>query len=72
MDPGVENAAVPIALPMSFDIDSSGGWATSLAVARKGLYWLVTRPPTSTLTSSLYLDTVYVEWTAEDDSNLYS
>lgn len=71
VDPGLANAAVPRTLPVSFDIDSSGGWATSLAVARQGLYWLATRPATSTLTSSLHLDPLLVEWTDTDTQRLH-
>ena len=71
VDPGLANAAVPQTLPISFDIDSSGGWATSLAVARQGLHWLATRPATSTLTSSLHLDPLLVEWTDTNTQRLY-
>ncbi|CAG8880478.1 unnamed protein product, partial [Penicillium egyptiacum] len=71
VDPGVANAAVPRTLPVSFDIDSSGGWATSLAVARQGLHWLATRPASSTLTSSLHLDPLLVEWTDVDTQRLH-
>ncbi|OQD79306.1 hypothetical protein PENSOL_c320G10888, partial [Penicillium solitum] len=71
VDPGLANAAVPQTLPMSFDIDSSGGWATSLAVARQGLHWLATRPATSTLTSSLHLDPLLVEWTDTETQRLH-
>lgn len=39
-----------------FDIDSAGGFASSLAVARQGLYWVGVRPPVSNLTGSLHLD----------------
>lgn len=38
-----------------FDIDSAGGLASSLAVAREGLVWTTVRPPVSNLHSGLHL-----------------
>lgn len=49
-------------LPFSvmFDIDSVGGFATSLGVARQGLHWLAVRPPVSNLFGSLHLPPIPV------------
>ncbi|OJD22346.1 hypothetical protein ACJ73_06306 [Blastomyces percursus] len=51
---------------VTFDIDSAGGFASSLAVARKGLQWMGVRPPTSNLTHSLHLPPVPVEFFDSD------
>jgi hypothetical protein len=63
----LETDTVPVqnvssSLSSSFDIDSAGGFASSLAVARKGLHWMAVRPPVSTLTSSLHLGRIPVEF----------
>ncbi|OJD15158.1 hypothetical protein ACJ73_09004, partial [Blastomyces percursus] len=54
----LEHDAVPAprSLSVQFDIDSAGGLASSLAVAREGLEWRAGRPPVSSLQSSLHLD----------------
>ncbi|KAB8199119.1 hypothetical protein BDV34DRAFT_233273 [Aspergillus parasiticus] len=49
-----------------FDIDSAGGFASSLAVTRQGLYWIEVRPPVSNLTDSLHLDNVPVQFQNRD------
>jgi hypothetical protein len=71
IDPGVDNVELPASLPLAFDIDSCGGWASSLSVARQGLQWLATRPATSTLTSSLHLDPLLVEWRDPESQRLH-
>lgn len=45
------------------DIDSAGGFASSLAVARAGISWKVGRAAVSNLQSSLHLDSIHVWWT---------
>lgn len=47
---------------ITFDIDSAGGFATSLAVAQQGLLWMATRPPVTNLTSSLHLAPIPVQF----------
>ncbi|KAJ6121232.1 hypothetical protein N7523_005512 [Penicillium sp. IBT 18751x] len=71
IDPMIDNVDVPTSLPRAFDINSSGGWATNLAVARQGLQWLATRPSTSTLTTSLHLDPLSVEWRDAESQRLH-
>lgn len=59
----LESDTVParqLPLAITFDVDSAGGFATSLSVARQGLDWLVIRPPVSNLASSLHLPPVPV------------
>lgn len=50
-------------LQVCLDIDSAGGIASSLAVAREGLHWRAGRPPISNLQSSLHLNPIAVQWT---------
>ncbi|KAL4981286.1 hypothetical protein BDW68DRAFT_183660 [Aspergillus falconensis] len=45
-----------------FDIDSVGGFARSLAVAQQGLSWIAVQLPTSSLTSSMHLDWIPVQF----------
>lgn len=45
-----------------FDIDSAGGFASNLAVARGGLDWKAGRAAVSNLSSSLHLEKVPVQW----------
>lgn len=45
------------------DIDSAGGFASDLAVARSGISWKVGRAAVSNLQSSLHLDKIRVHWT---------
>ncbi|KAL5040767.1 hypothetical protein BDW71DRAFT_212801 [Aspergillus fruticulosus] len=45
-----------------FDIDSVGGFARSLVVARQGLSWMAVQPPTSSLTSAIHLDRIPVQF----------
>lgn len=49
-------------LQIHFDIDSAGGFASSLAVAREGLKWKAGRAAVSNLQSSLHLDRIAVHW----------
>ncbi|OJD10189.1 hypothetical protein ACJ73_09902 [Blastomyces percursus] len=60
----LEHDAVPVprSLRVQFDIDSAGGLASSLAVAREGLEWRAGRPPVSSPQSSLHLDPLPVYW----------
>lgn len=44
------------------DIDSAGGFASSLAVAREGIAWKAGRDAISNLRSSLHLDYLPVRW----------
>lgn len=52
------------------DIDSAGGWASNLAVARAGLQWRAGRPAVSNLQSSLHLDHIQVQWTDSSTGRL--
>jgi hypothetical protein len=49
-------------LRVALDIDSAGGFASSLAVAREGIYWKARRAPVSNLRSSLHMPPLLVEW----------
>ena len=61
LEVGLDSVDDPtVTLVVTFDVDSAGGFATSLAVARKGLHWLAVRPPVSNLTASLHLPPVRV------------
>jgi hypothetical protein len=61
----VEQDTVPPgdSLQVRMDIDSAGGIASSLAVAREGLQWRAGRPAKSNLQSSLHLEPLAVQWT---------
>ena len=60
----LESDAVPAtsSLHAKFDIDSAGGFASSLAVARDGFNWKAPRSSISNLRSSLHLDRLPVRW----------
>lgn len=49
-------------LQVALDIDSAGGLASSLAVAREGIYWKARRANISNLQSGLHLDSIRVQW----------
>jgi len=61
-----DETTLPDHLSVTLDIDSAGGFASSLAVARQGLRWTATRPPVSNLTSSLHLDPIPVQFEDHD------
>src|SRR5262249_2539353 len=50
-----EEALLHVPVDITFDIDSVGGYATSLAVARNGIRWNPVPPPVSNIQSSLHL-----------------
>ncbi|KAK2793818.1 hypothetical protein FQN50_009980 [Emmonsiellopsis sp. PD_5] len=52
----------------SIDIDSAGGFASSLAVAKAGIHWLAVRPPVSSLQAGLHLSPIPVTWYATPDA----
>lgn len=52
----------PEGLQVYFDIDSAGGVASSLAVAKEGLKWKAGRSAVSNLQSSLHLNPIPVQW----------
>ncbi|EER22854.1 hypothetical protein CPC735_001700, partial [Coccidioides posadasii C735 delta SOWgp] len=56
---------MPASLHAMIDIDSAGGLASSLAVAREGFQWKANRSLTSNLKSSLHLDPISVQWRDE-------
>lgn len=60
----LESDTIPIddLLQAHFDIDSAGGFASSLAVAREGFQWKAGRPSTSNLQGSLHLELIPVQW----------
>lgn len=53
-----------------FDIDSAGGFASSLAVAKNGFQWKAPRPLVSTLRSSLHLEPIAVQWMDETSGKM--
>ena len=55
-------------LQVLLDIDSAGGFASSLAVAREGISWKARRANISNLQSSLHLAPVRVFWLEPDSS----
>ncbi|KAE8383951.1 hypothetical protein BDV23DRAFT_189719 [Aspergillus alliaceus] len=61
-DPEQDNIQPDHAFQIQFDINSAGGFASSLAVTRQGLHWTAVRSPVSNLTSSLHLAPVPVQF----------
>ncbi|EDN04950.1 predicted protein [Histoplasma mississippiense (nom. inval.)] len=53
----------------SMDIDSVGGFASSLAVARAGIHWLAARPPVSSLQAGLHLSPIPVTWEPSSEAS---
>ncbi|EDN07492.1 predicted protein [Histoplasma mississippiense (nom. inval.)] len=53
----------------SKDIDSVGGFASSLAVARAGIHWLAARPPVSSLQAGLHLSPIPVTWEPSSEAS---
>nr|KMM66544.1 hypothetical protein CPAG_02882 [Coccidioides posadasii RMSCC 3488] len=61
---------MPASLHAMIDIDSAGGLASSLAVAREGFQWKANRSLMSNLKSSLHLDPISVQWRDEQTERI--